>query len=76
MVINLKKNVFQNYQQHDEQYHQKLKHSYNFDKTKTKKQVFVYKNYIFGFRMQEAIFQVNTVKEAPKTHIKMMFRIW
>ena len=28
--------------------HQKLKHSYNFDKTKTKKHVFVNKNYIFG----------------------------
>ena len=66
MIINFKKNVYQNYQQHDEQYNQKLKHSYNFGKTKTKKQVFVNKNYIFGLRMQEAIFQVNTVKEVPK----------
>ena len=51
--------------------------SLNISTTLTKqRQVFVYKNYIFGLRMQEAIFQVNTVKEFPKKHIKMMFRIW
>ena len=60
----------------DEQYHQKLKHSYNFDKTKIKKQIFANKNYIFGLHMQEAIFKVNTVKEVAKIYIKMMFTIW
>ena len=60
----------------DEYYHQKLKHSYNFDKTKIKKQIFVNKNYILGLHMQETIFKVNTVKEVAKIHIKMMFTIW
>ena len=35
----------------DEQYQQKLKHSYNFDKINIKKYIFVNKNYIFGLHM-------------------------
>ena len=60
----------------DEQYQQKLKHSYNFDKTKIKKQIFINKNNIFGLHMQEATFKVNTLKEVAKICIKMIFAIW
>ena len=68
--INQFKNIISGISLNDEQYHQKLKHSCNFGKKKRSKT-----SYISGLHMQEAIFEVNPVKEVAKIYIKITFKM-
>ena len=59
----------------EEQYQQKLNIVAILTIRKRKKSFFQL-NYIFGLHMQEAIFNVNTIKKVTKIYIKMVFKIW
>ena len=59
----------------EEQYHQKL-NIVAILTIRKKKKSFFQLNYIFGLHMQEAIFNVNTIKKVTKIYIKMVFKIW
>ena len=61
---------------HEEQYHQKLKHSCNFDKkTKVENKFLLIRLYIWLTHAMSH-FQSKSVKGVAKIYIIMMFNIW
>ena len=61
---------------YEEQYHQKLKHSCNFDKkTKVENKFLLIQLYIW-LTHASSHFQSKSVKGVAKIYITMMFNIW